>query len=495
MSAPPLTDKGLARGKVGALTGAVLGISCVAPGYTLTASIGLIAAAVGTRAPAIFLVGFVPMLLAASAYRELNRAEPDCGASFTWTARAFGPHVGWMCGWGMVAASVIVLSNLAAVAVQFLYLFLARALAMPWLARLPDDKAVNLLTTLVLLGLATAVATRGVEVTERVQRVLVGFQMLLLAGFCACALTQVVSGTAPARESLDASWFNPFSGLPPAAFAAGITGSLFAFWGWDTCLTLGEESKDPNRTPGRAGLLCVTSILVTYVVVAVAALLFAGPAALGGSDDVFGALAVPVMGSWGGLLLFLAVLASSVASLQTTFLPAARTMLAMGSHGAFPKAFARVHPRFRVPSFAAAVAGGATAAFSALTAVFSESALDDTVAALGIMICWYYGLTALACAWYFRRDAFASARDFTARIAFPVLGGVMLLGVLVLAVVQSADPSYGSGASLGGIGLVFFLGVGVLLLGAVLMLVMRAARPAFFKTSPAPAAYSDSARA
>lgn len=486
MSAPPLTDKGLARGRIGTPTGAVLGISCVAPGYTLTASIGLIATAVGTRSPAIFLAGFAPMLLVAAAYRELNRAEPDCGASFTWTTRAFGPHLGWMCGWGVVAASVIVLSNLASVAVQFLHLFLARALAMPRVAELSDDTAVNVLTTLAILGLGTAVAYRGVEVTERVQIALVGFQVLALAGFCACALAQVLSGTAPGRASFDASWLDPFSGLSPAAFAAGLTGSVFAFWGWDTCLTLGEESKDPNRTPGRAGLLCIGAVLVTYLVVSVAALLFAGPEGLSGSEDVFGALAVPVMGGWGGPLLFLAVLASSVAGLQTTFLPTARTMLAMGSSGAFPKAFARVHPKFRVPSFGAVAAGAATAVFSVLTTLFSENVLDDTVSALGIVICWYYGLTAFACAWRFRREAFGSVRDFAMRIACPLLGGTALAGVLVLAIDQSTDPAYGSGASLGGIGLVFFLGVGVLLLGAVLMLVMRAARPAFFRNTPTP---------
>ena len=72
---------------------------------------------------------------------------------------------------------------------------------------------------------------------------------------------------------------------------------------------------------------------------------------------MFAALADPVMGNLGGLLLYLAVLASSVASLQTTFLPAARAMLAMGAYGAFPKKFAEVHPRFLVPAFSTVVAG------------------------------------------------------------------------------------------------------------------------------------------
>ena len=78
-----LVSKGLAIGKVGTFSGAVLGISSVAPGYTLTASIGLIVAAVGLKMPAILIAGFIPMFLTAYAYRELSSRAPDCGASFT----------------------------------------------------------------------------------------------------------------------------------------------------------------------------------------------------------------------------------------------------------------------------------------------------------------------------------------------------------------------------------------------------------------------------
>ena len=116
-----LVAKGLAAGRIGTITGAILGISTVAPGYTLTASIGLIVAAVGLKMPAILIAGFIPMFLTAYAYRELNSRAPDCGASFTWSTKAFGPYVGWMCGWGMVIATIIVLSNLASIGVQFGY--------------------------------------------------------------------------------------------------------------------------------------------------------------------------------------------------------------------------------------------------------------------------------------------------------------------------------------------------------------------------------------
>ena len=109
----------------------VIGVSCIAPAYTLTAALGPTVSEVGVHLPAIFLVGFIPMLLVALGYRELNNAMPDAGTSFTWATRAFGPWIGWMGGWGLIAATIIVLSNLAAVAVDFFYLMLAQLFGNP----------------------------------------------------------------------------------------------------------------------------------------------------------------------------------------------------------------------------------------------------------------------------------------------------------------------------------------------------------------------------
>jgi amino acid transporter len=387
----------------------------------------------------------------------------------------------------MVIATIIVLSNLAAVAVEFLYLFIARVFNNPSIADLAGNKVINIVTTLVLIAIATLIASRGITTSERVQYVLVGFQMAILIAFAVTAFVIVGRGGAPAGLAFDLDWFDPFTGLTLSAFAIGLTGSIFAFWGWDTCLTLGEESKDPTRVPGRAGLLCVLSILATYLLVAVAVMMYAGVGAEGlglgneeNAENVFGALADPVLG-WAGPLLFLAVLASSVASLQTTFLPAARAMLAMGAYGAFPKKFASVSPRFLVPSYATMVAGVVTGVFYTVVSLLSENVLWDTIAALGIMICWYYGITAFACVWYFRRELFSDVHNIVFKFLFPLLGGIMLASVFVIAVRESMDPENGSGASVGGIGLVFYLGFGILLLGAALMTIWRFASPDFFE--------------
>lgn len=482
-----LVDKGLATGKVGTIAGAVLGISCVAPGYTLTASIGLIVAAVGLKMPAIFIAGFIPMFLTAYAYRELNSRAPDCGASFTWSTKAFGPYVGWMCGWGMVLATIIVLSNLAAIAVEFFYLFIGRLMHSSSVAELGDDKAINIITTLVFIAVATYISGRGITTSEYVQYVLVAFQMVVLVVFAVVAIIKAIDGDSPANLAFSFDWFNPFTGLALGAFVIGVTGSIFAFWGWDTCLTLGEESKDPTKVPGRAGLLCVVSILLTYLLVAVAVMMFAGVGDSGlglgneaNSENVFGALARPVLGSWGEPLLYLAILASAAASLQTTFLPAARTMLAMGAYGAYPRRFAAVHPRYLVPTFSTIVAGIVTAAFYTIVSLLSEHVLLDTIAALGIMICWYYGITAFACVWFFRKELFTDLRNAIFKFLFPLVGGLILTFVFVVSVRESMNPENGSGASIFGIGLVFYMGFGLLALGLVLMFVMRGYSPDFF---------------
>ncbi|MEE6179303.1 APC family permease [Mycobacterium sp. 050134] len=488
-------DKGLAAGTVGTFSGAILGISCVAPGYTLTASIGLIVASVGLKMPAVFIAGFIPMLLTAFAYRELNSDFPDCGASFTWSTKAFGPYVGWMCGWGMVIATIIVLSNIAAVAVRFFYLFLAGLFHDPGIADLAANKWIDIATTLAFIVVATWISSRGIETSVRLQRGLVCFQMVVLVGFAIAAIASVSSGQGHGVTDLRFSfdWFNPFTGITINAFVIGVTGSVFAFWGWDTCLTLGEECKDPEKVPGRAGMLCVVTVLLTYLLVAVAVMMYAGVGTKGlglgntaHSDNAFGALARPVLGGWGSELLFLAILASAVASVQTTILPAARCMLAMGASEAFPKSFARISPRFQVPIVSTLAAGLITSAFYVIVRLLSERVLLDTVAALGILVCWYYGITAFACVWYFRKVLFYSIRNALFKFLFPLLGGVMLALVFVISEQESIDPRHGSGASIGGIGLVFYLAFGILLLGFTLMIVMRILRPKFFRTQTLP---------
>ncbi|WP_232109812.1 APC family permease [Streptomyces buecherae] len=481
-------DKGLSGGSVGLLGSAVIGVSTVAPVYCLTSTLGPTVGEVGLQTPAVFLAGFLPMLLVAFAYRELNRSVPDCGTSFTWTVKAFGPRVGWMCGWGLVVATIIVLSNLAGIATSFCYLLLGELTGSTAVAELDDNTAVHITTCLAFIALATAISYRGMTATKGVQYALVGLQLAVLVLFVALAIGKARTGDLPGSIDFSWSWLNPFAVRSFATFTAGLSLSIFMFWGWDACLTVNEETSGSDRTPGRAALLAMVVLVGSYLLTAVAAQMYAGVGDRGTglgnpdtADNVFAALADPVLGSALGVLLFVAVLASAAASLQTTFIPVARTVLAMSAYQALPPALARVHPRHRTPAVATVAAGVATGLFYAVMSLVSENVLIDTIYALGLMICFYYSITAFACAWYFRHDLRRSARDLLFKGVAPALGGLLLAAVFGKTLYDMGDPSYGSGSSLFGVGSVFAIGVGLLLLGAVLMAVMHRRSPAFFR--------------
>ncbi|GAA3100571.1 APC family permease [Streptomyces echinatus] len=480
--------KGLGGNSIGLLGSAVIGVSTVAPVYCLTSTLGSTAGEVGLHMPAVFLAGFLPMLLVAFAYRELNKAVPDCGTSFTWTVKAFGPHVGWMCGWGLVIATVIVLSNLAGVATSYFWLLAGAITGSGAVADLDGDKAVHILTCLGLIAAATAVSYRGMTTTKGVQYALVGLQLVVLALFVVLALHQARTGSFPGHADFSWSWLNPFAVKSFASFSAGLSLSIFMYWGWDTCLTANEETIGSEKTPGRAALIAMVVLVGSYLTTAVAAQMAVGSGTEGlglanpaTSDNVFAALAGPVMGHALGILLFAAVLASAAASLQTTFIPVARTVLAMSTYRALPASYARVHERFRTPGRATVTAGAATGVFYAVMSLLSEHVLVDTIYALGLMICFYYALTAFACARFFRHDLTRSARDALFKGLFPVLGGLLLTAVFGKTLYDMGNPAYGSGSAVLGVGSVFVIGVGLLLLGLVIMLVTRRRSPAFFR--------------
>jgi amino acid transporter len=482
-----LSAKGLKAGSVGLIGAVVIGVSCIAPAYTLTAALGPTVSEVGVQLPAIFLVGFIPMLLVALGYRELNNAMPDAGTSFTWVSRAFGPWLGWMGGWGLIAATIIVLSNLAAVAVDFFYLMLAQLFGNPELAQLTLNLPLNIATTLVFIALACWISYRGMETIKGVQYVLVAFQLFVLGWFAVAAFSHVANGTAFDATAITPEWFNPFAVESFSAFTAGVSLSIFIYWGWDVTLTMNEETRNPEKTPGRAATVTVLVIVIIYMTVALSTLAFAGIGTEGlgagnpeNQGSIFAVLAGPVMGPF-AILVSLAILSSSAASLQSTFVSPARTLLAMGHYQALPAKFGNISPSHKSPSYATIAAAVAAAAFYVITRTTSENALWDTITALGLMICFYYGITALACVWIFRAEAFSGARAFFFKFLAPLLGGVILLVMFFKTAYDSMDPAYGSGSSVGGVGLVFILGMGVILLGAVLMLVMYKIRPEFFK--------------
>ena len=134
------------------------------------------------------------MLLVAFGYRELNNRMPDAGTSFTWAARAFGPWVGWMAGWGLIVATILVLSNLAGVAVEFLFLLISQITGNAAIADLAFNPWINIAVCLLFMLGATYISYRDMQTTQKLQYVLVTFQVAVLLFFAIAAIVQAVNG-------------------------------------------------------------------------------------------------------------------------------------------------------------------------------------------------------------------------------------------------------------------------------------------------------------
>jgi len=458
--------KGLAKGTLGLFGSTVMGLASTAPVYSLVATLGFVIAAVAFQTPIAFILAFVPMFFIAFAYRELNRAVPDCGTTFTWSTKAFGPWVGWLGGWGVAVAGIIVLANLAQIAGIYFWLLIGQD-------ELADTVWVTTLTGVVFIAAMVYVSYRGVEIGEKLQNVLLGVQYLALALFVIFAFASVLGANPPAGSVLPTlDWFNPFGFESFDGFTESILLALFIYWGWDTCLALNEETKDPKRIPGRAALLSTVILMVTYVLVAVAAISYAGLDALTDQDDVFLVVKDALFGPWAWLLV-LAVMISAISSTQTTILPTARGTLAMAVYKALPARFGLVHPRFKTPGFSTLVMGIVAVVFYVGMTIVSQNFLADSIYSLGLAIAFYYGITGYACVWYFRKEWFTSAHAFTFKFLLPLLGALLLTGAFVKSAIDMFDPGYGE-TVLFGIGGVFVIGIGSLLLGVVLMLVWAA---------------------
>jgi amino acid transporter len=470
-------DKGLKKNAIGFASSVVIGVASTAPGYSLAATLGFVAAAVALQSPAILLVSFVPMFLVAAGYYYMNKADPDCGTSFSWVTKAMGPQMGWIAGWVIVVADVIVMANLAQIAGLYSFLLIG--------VEEPSTAAVTAVGV-VWIVLMTAIVLIGIELSARTQIGLLAAEIATLALFAVVALVKVYAGGAPSgsiHPSL--SWLNPFA-LSPSEISAGMLLAVFIYWGWDTTATVNEETEDPGEAPGRATVVSTLILLGIYVVVAIAAQAYAGVEGLvENQEDVLSSLGTEVFGSPLDKILIIAVLTSAAASTQTTILPTARTTLSMARAQALPESLGRVHPRFLTPHISTLLMGGASIVWYVGLTIASEDILFDSLAALGLMISFYIGLTGFACAVYYRRELLRSVKNFFFVGLGPTIGGIILFYLLVKNAIELSDPANSeSGNSWFGIGPPLVIAVFFFLLGLVLMFVQWRKAPAFFRRRP-----------
>ncbi len=468
---PEIHEGELQHDAIGFREALAVGLASTAPAYSLAAVIGTVTVVVGFQAPGALLASFVPMFLIAGAFYYMNRADQDAGTTFSWVTRSLGPWLGWLGGWAVITTGILVVGSLADVGARYTYELFG-------LEDAAASKTAVMVLAVVYIVVMTAICIIGTELAADVQDVMIVLQIGALLLFAGAALYKVYDGSAPegsTKPELD--WLSPFAIDSTSTLVSALLIGVFIYWGWESAVNLTEETRDSARAPGLAALLSTVILLVTYVGVSTAVVAYAGLETLAEYDDddaIFAALGADVLGSPWDKLVILAIVTSAIASTQTTIIPSSRTSFSMGRQSALPRIFAAVHPRFRTPWFSTALIAGLAIAWYVPLNILSQNALYDTLSALSLMIAFYYALTGLACAVYYRRELTKSVKNFLFIGVGPLVGAAILGYLFVKSAIDFYDVenSY-TGQTLLGMGVPFVIGMGFLLLGLVLLVLWR----------------------
>jgi amino acid transporter len=464
-ASPPVTGEvGLRANVLGLFDSIVMAVAGSAPAYTIAGTTASLVAAVGLAGPAALLYCGVPMLGIAWAFSYLNRLEANAGASYAWVGRVLQPGLGFIAGWSLViSATIFMVAGSVPAGQVTLGLFSSSAASHPGYVLLVGSVWFLVMVALVIMG---------VRVTARAQWIMSGVEVAILVLF---AVLAIVHSASHAVTRFSWSWFglSHFNGM--AGFAAGGLIAAFYYWGWDVASNLNEEMKDSKRNAGLGGIVGVFSVFALYEIFTIATNMVLPAKVISGNANVLQSLGEAVWPGLGGKLLVIAVMLSTIATLETTLIQVTRTLFAMSREKTLPGFLGRIHPTRSTPWIATiAVAVVSLGLFVGSTFIGSvNKILTDAIASIGIQIAVYYGLAGLTVVVAFRKVLFRSVKNFLLIGLWPFVGAVFMFWILGEFVATNLGNS-----------VVIWVGVGGLAIGLIPLAAYWAMGSAYFKQRP-----------
>jgi len=403
----------------------IMGVAGTAPAFSIAATTATLAAAVGTLAPASLLYCGLIMFGVTFSYMQLNRLNPNAGASYAWVGSIFNPVLGFFAGWALLVASAVFMVSGTIPAATATLLLLKPQLA--------NSPAMVTLTAAGWLLVVSAVIVKGIKPTSYSQIVMTGIELAVLVLIVVVATVKF--GGAPVRP-FSWKWFS-IGQFTPHLFSSGALTALFFFWGWDVTVNLNEETKNSSHAPGRGALWSMVIVLLLFMSFAAISLMVLTDKEIEqSSTTIIFAVADKLFPKPWGYMAVLAVMLSSIGTLETSILQFTRTLYAKGRDGVLHPRYALLHKTWQTPWVATAVIAFAGTFFLFLSS-YSPTVnliIKDSVNAIGFQVAFYYGLAGLACAWHYRSRVYHSAYDFIFFVAWPVLSAAFLFFIAAYSV-------------------------------------------------------------
>jgi amino acid transporter len=414
------TQNRLNAGVLGLFDSAIMGIAGSAPAYSIGATTGALFSAVRYGGEAALLYCGFFMFGIVWAFSYLSRDDSHAGAAYSWVRRAIHPILGYLSGWALIVSALLfmVIATFPAGS-SVLRLFSASLSQRTGL--------VTLFGAVFFFAMVLAVAL-GVTVTVKVQIIMSTVEVFLLLLFAGLALFHAHHATAFTWH-----WFSPsiFHASHSQGFVAGALIAAFYYWGWDVTANLNEETKDAKKTSGLGGLLGTFVVFLLFEVFTTASNMVLPTKELanpGNVADFMYNLGQAVWHGLGGKLLIVALLLSTIATLETTLIQVTRTLFTMGRDQTLPKILGTTHPTRKTPFVATVVVTVLSLGiFVASQYVGSVSnILNDGYNAIAIQICIYYSLAGLSVVILYRRQLFKSVNNFIFIGLWPMLGALFM---------------------------------------------------------------------
>ncbi len=441
----------LHKDALGVVESVVMGVSGTAPAFSVAATTATLIAAVGVSAAGSLLFCSIIMFGITLAFLYLNRVITNAGASYAWVGQVFHPSLGFLAGWALLVATAVFMVSGTIPAATATLLLIA-----PKYANNPS------VVTFVAAGwllVVSGVIVKGIKPTSYTQVIMTIIEVGVLVAVIVAAIIQYGHNGA---HSFSWHWFSPTE-FTPTLFASGALIAMFFFWGWDVTVNLNEETRNASHAPGRgavAAMIITTGLFIGFIVAVL--LVMSDTEVHESSTNILFAVANKLFPQPWSYMAVLAVMLSSIGTLETSILQFTRTMYAKARDGALQPRYAILHRSWRTPWVATSVIVGIGLVLLFLSSNFPSINLiiKDSVNAIGFQVAFYYGLAGYACAWHFRAQAYKGVGPFIMLLLWPALSSTFLVFIACYSI-----PTFDF--------ITVMIGIGGIVVGVVPMLLNR----------------------
>lgn len=312
-----------------------------------------------------FLLAGVAAALTAYAYARLGVMQPKNSPEFQYTSLAFGPRVGFVAGWLMLAADLLAAATVA----------LGFGGYLAHLAGTPVEA-----NALALLALVALVMALGIAESVALAMVLT----LVEAG----GLLFIIAVGLPSWPGAD--YLEMPHGMAGVWSAASLI--FFAYLGFDELGNLAEEMRQPERDLPRALFLAMSITVAIYILVALSAAGAVGWRALQGSPAPLALVAGAALGARADAALSWVALGATANTVLLLLVSASRSVYGMAAAGVLPAGLARVAGRGTPLTAVVVVIGGAgvlvLAGDLATVAALTDGAVLASFALVNLSLPW-----------------------------------------------------------------------------------------------------------